>query len=767
MSPQRRKGPSFPRSIRSRLMLWFVLAAVGAVLPGTAVVYVSGLQDIQTKLAQNFCQTAEQSARNFENRLLEELQFIQEVSNDTLTTQVMIERQMMGGGGAVQSTKVQEAHPQLSFRLQVFKGLRSSAMKRLSIYDLNGHLVGDSNLQELRVRDNGDWYPHVKRYWEYFRYIRINEAGTELIMATPIWEGLDIFGYALGEYSFSALGRESLPSTVRGGDGTDIVAVLDAKGRLYHDASSMTEAFPIPQDILEILPKENDTAPVLSKSFLMQNTWDRFSVWEQVACIAPLNGINSHLIEFDLPSWGLLVTQSPAESYATLFGSIQNFIIAGFIGALVAAMAGILMAWRITAPLKNLEDGVHRFAAGERNFQFDARDGDEVGDLAREINRMAQRVEASERELKAFAMAVENSADAIVMTTPNGRIYYTNSSFEKVTGYTREEAVGNKPSMLRVKDTPKSTYESLWHAIASKQPWRGELWNRRKDGEIYPVELTVSPVLDERDEIVSILGVHRDITLARQYREKLEREVEERSRQIVETEGLTAVGRMASMIAHDLRNALSTVKMNLQILSRRHADSEDVEHEYCRIGLGQVRYMEDFLTDILSYARPSNLQCGYHDLNALIDEALSAVSLQAVDKQVELSFDEGLDLEDVYCDRSKLMAVLRNLIDNAILAMPMSGTLLVMTERLDDETKPQVQISITDTGTGIEEDDLGNVFEPFFTTRTKGTGLGLAIAKRTIGQHGGEISVSSTLGKGTTFKLTLPQHDIQDHQSAD
>lgn len=762
-------GGRFLSGIRGRLMMWFVAAAVGAVLPGTAVVYFSGLERIQDNLSQSFCQIAERSARGFETHLMGEFEFIQEVSNDTLTTQIMLERQgQFGDLAALQRTgdesfefpttdKVSDIHPELSFRLQVFRGLRSKVMNHLSIYDRGGNLVADSERENAIGRDEYDWYARVVDHKGYFRYLELSDDGRKLILVTPVWEGVGIIGYALGEFNFRALDDHTVQTMVPQFGGSGRTFMLNANGKLLHGEAFGERQLPLPDSILEVLPKTQGEAPVISKPFLMQNMWDRFSIWEQVACIAPLNEINHRLMSFGFPSWGVVVTQSPAESYATLFGSIRNFIIAGFIGAMAAAFVGVAMAWRITAPLKHLEEGVHRFAGGERDVQFAVEDEDEVGDLAREFNLMAKRVDATEQELKAFALAVENSADAIVMARPDGVIYYVNPSFENVTGYSRAEAVGKNPSILRVESTPDETYKSLWQSIIAKKPWRGELYNRRKNGEIYPVELTVSPVLDEHDEIISVLGIHRDITLAREYRENLEREVEERSRHIVETEGLTAVGRMASMIAHDLRNALSTVKMNLQILGRSHSDPDEVEHEYCRIGMGQIHYMEDFLTDILSYARPTNLQCDWQNLNEMVDEVLSSVSLHAVDKQVELSFDEGLNLPEVLCDRSRIVAVLRNLVDNAILAMPDGGKVRIATELMDAEGDLfEIAVSVTDNGVGISDEDRVSMFDPFFTTRAKGTGLGLAIAKRTIEQHGGEISSVSKIGEGTTICFTLP-----------
>jgi len=296
----------------------------------------------------------------------------------------------------------------------------------------------------------------------------------------------------------------------------------------------------------------------------------------------------------------------------------------------------------------------------------------------------------------------------------------------------------------------------MWEAVSEGLSWRGELWNKRKNGETYPVDLTISPIHGENGEIVSLLGIHRDITLAHEYQERLEKEVESRTKEISETRSLTVLGRMASMIAHDLRNALSTVKMNLQILHRRHKTSEDVELEHCQMGLDQVRYMEEFLSDMLSYARPERLHSDWHNIEKAVDEALASVSHIVDEHGIKVSPDIDKGLPMVYCDRFKILAVLRNLIENAIYAMQENGDLTIRAKLMMSSPAPMVQVEINDTGSGIADDIKDDVMEPFFTTRAKGTGLGLAIVKSIIEQHGGEIALVSELGRGTMVSFTLP-----------
>jgi len=188
--------------------------------------------------------------------------------------------------------------------------------------------------------------------------------------------------------------------------------------------------------------------------------------------------LNTHRRGFKLPPWSVVVTQSPKESYTALEQSLRSFALAGLIGILVVGLGGAFLAWHIAQPLKELQSGVRRFARGDRDAQMQVTSTDEIGELAEEFNRMAQRVRESEHELQAFAKAVEGATDAIVLTDPKGAIYYVNPAFETTTGYAFEEIKGSEPSFLRDPDAGPEPYREMWQETAAGRAWRGELWNR-------------------------------------------------------------------------------------------------------------------------------------------------------------------------------------------------------------------------------------------------------------------------------------------------
>ncbi len=745
-----------PLGIRGRLVLWFIAGAVATVALGSAVIYTSGLASIQGTLGQTYCQIASRAVGQFETRFHQRTNAVRSLATDVLSTEVALEaleayrgrseewiharRHRLASewdGAVATGREAQHLHPQLTHRVTVLAHL-DDAVRRFSVYDAFGVLLATSSPPPRRVAQDAAWFKAAKTKSRHFAYVDLDKDRGELTVSVPIWGGIDIVGYVVSVYDFAATALEL--TTVHFG-GTGEAILVDYAGVPLMGA---------PRDFLihAIGTKPAGRArsgPEVNEPYWLSHSGkEGWSLWRRLSCVAPMPIINALRARFDLPPWFLIITQSPDESYVALKRSLDYLAMAGGLLIIMVGIVGAMVAWHIAAPLKQLQAGVRRFAQGERDQRVELDSSDEIGELAQEFNQMAERITASENELRAFAQAVEDAADAIIMTDPKGIIYYVNPAFRTITGYAPEEVRGGTPSILRSGLTPDWVYRDMWGAVNAGRPWRGELRNRRKSGDLYPVDLTISPVHDDRGRVVSLLGIQRDITLARQYSDDLEREVEARTREIAETQGLTAMGRMASMIAHDLRNALSTVKMNLQILFRRHDAEGDVEREHAEMGLDQVRYMEEIVRDMLSFARPEGLKAEWWDIGEILDDAVAAVSPSVGAAHAEVVREDGRGLPKIHVDRVKMLQVLRNLIENAVQAMPGGGTLSLGTGLVLDDPDPMVSVTIRDEGEGISDDIRAEIFEPFFTTRTKGTGLGLAIVKRIIEQHGADGGESGT-----------------------
>lgn len=248
----------------------------------------------------------------------------------------------------------------------------------------------------------------------------------------------------------------------------------------------------------------------------------------------------------------------------------------------------------------------------------------------------------------------------------------------------------------------------------------------------------------------------------KRYAEELEMRVDERTAELIEThqrlvhqERIAALGRAAAQVAHEVKNPLAGLllyALHLQSKAEKFSPSEaslvdkiadTVNHLICRV------------EQILGFARPVNLNPRPGDLNRSVNNVLELLQPQVTANKVEVQLSLTQPAAIAMMDEASMRGALMNLLINAIEAMPKGGTLNITTAA----TGGTLQVEISDTGPGISEEEVKNIFEPFYTTKEQGLGLGMPYAKKIIEQHGGTISFRSKLGEGTTIKITLPAHE--------
>jgi signal transduction histidine kinase len=226
--------------------------------------------------------------------------------------------------------------------------------------------------------------------------------------------------------------------------------------------------------------------------------------------------------------------------------------------------------------------------------------------------------------------------------------------------------------------------------------------------------------------------------------------LEHQQEQLLRSDRLATVGEMAVGLAHELRNPLAGMAGALHVLEDQ-LDRDDDRHSLFADVQSQIVRMNNTLSDLLQHARPATPQRIAVDINDLVEQSLRFIPRDAV--EVVRRYDRALP--SVWVDTTLIHQALLNMLVNAHQAMPHGGRLTVVT-RLGARRELPVEVSIDDTGSGIEPEHLRRVFQPFFTTKAQGTGLGLAIAARIVEQHGGRISVESKIGAGSTFTVALP-----------
>jgi PAS domain S-box-containing protein len=328
---------------------------------------------------------------------------------------------------------------------------------------------------------------------------------------------------------------------------------------------------------------------------------------------------------------------------------------------------------------------------------------------------------------------------AIVATTDvRGRITYVNDKFCEISGYSRDELLGQDHRIINSGHHPKEYIRELWVTIANGKVWHGELKNRAKDGHPYWVDTTIVPFMDERGKPFQYIAIRADITARKHAEERLRQQA-----------ALAQVGQMAAIVAHEVRNPLAGIKGAMQVLIARRSKDDDELHVLRDI-VARADSLNDLINDLMVFARPRPPQLADAELKQLASDAITVArrdpSAQHLDMRVE-----G-DAVRVRADAELVRNTLLNLILNAAQAMGGRGQVAVRVS----QGGASASVAVRDSGPGIPEALREQVFEPFFTTKARGGGLGLAIAKRTAEIHGGAVTLDCPAGGGTVVTLTLP-----------
>ncbi|HLB89908.1 MAG TPA: response regulator [Terriglobales bacterium] len=363
----------------------------------------------------------------------------------------------------------------------------------------------------------------------------------------------------------------------------------------------------------------------------------------------------------------------------------------------------------------------------------------------------------AEDTLRKLWRAVEQSADLVMITDLSGVIEYVNPAFEALTGYSPEEAIGQTPRLLKSGQQPPGLYQELWETILSGGVFRGILVNRKKNGELFFAEKTITPLRDAEGRITHFISNDRDITERRRLESQLQ-----------QAQKMDAIGRLAGGVAHDFNNLLMVISAYAELMQDSLAAEHPLRRNVQEI-MTASRRAADLTRQLLAFGRKQMQSLQILDLNWIIQD-INKMLPRLIGEDIQLVFVAGRNLGKVKADPVQIEQVVMNLAANARDAMPHGGKLTIETAsvRLDEAYVQRhsivpagdyVLLAFTDTGQGIAPEHIAHIFEPFYTTKEegKGTGLGLATVYGIVKQNGGFIWVYSEPGIGTTFKIYLPR----------
>jgi PAS domain S-box-containing protein len=373
------------------------------------------------------------------------------------------------------------------------------------------------------------------------------------------------------------------------------------------------------------------------------------------------------------------------------------------------------------------------------------------------LHAMQQQRHLAEDSLRKLSCAVEESADIIFITNDQGVIEYVNPTFEKITGYSREEVMGQAPDFLKSGQQASAIYRELWETIRSGDVYRNIEVNRKKNGALYYVDESISPIRDSAGTVTHFVSNGRDVT------ERLQV-----GAQLLQAQKMDAIGRLAGGVSHDFNNLLTIITSNAELALDSVASDSSTQMRLREI-LSAAHRAAALTRQLLAFSRQQPQALRVAEFNPVVSTILKTLN-RLIGEDIELIFLPGKDLGRIRLDPVQIEQILMNLAANSRDAMPQGGRLTIQTSnvQLDEQyaahkkavipTGHYAVLTVTDTGSGIPPDHVAHVFEPFYTTKPsgKGTGLGLATVYGIVKQNHGFVWIYSELGIGTTLKIYFP-----------
>jgi PAS domain S-box-containing protein len=373
------------------------------------------------------------------------------------------------------------------------------------------------------------------------------------------------------------------------------------------------------------------------------------------------------------------------------------------------------------------------------------------------LHSTQQQRQLAEQSLRKLWCAVEQSADMIMITSSEGIIEYVNPAFEVLTGYSRQEALGQTPRLLNSGQQAPALYRELWKTISGGDVYHGILVNRAKNGELYHLDESISPIRDSAGRITHFISNGRDLT------KRMHLEA-----QLLQVQKMDAVGRLAGGVAHDFNNLLTIITSYSELAMDSLVSGSSTQNQLQEI-LSAARRAAELTRQLLAFSRNQPQALRVAELNPVVSGIVKTLH-RLIGEDIELTFTPGEGLGRIRLDPMQIEQILMNLAANARDAMPQGGRCTIETSNvcLDEEyagrkgavipTGRYALLTISDTGTGIPADHLPHIFEPFYTTKPsgKGTGLGLATVYGIVKQNHGFVWAYSEVGMGTVFKIYLP-----------
>ena len=329
----------------------------------------------------------------------------------------------------------------------------------------------------------------------------------------------------------------------------------------------------------------------------------------------------------------------------------------------------------------------------------------------------------------------------LIATDRDGRVAFYNSTAERITGLNLSDARGKDPETI----LPSHFCGLKGMLDQGESIFEKEMECEFVKDKVVPVSVSASKIINEEGQFIGQVLIIRDLGEVRRLQDEVRRK-----------EKLAAIGGLAAGVAHEIRNPLSSIK-GIASYFKNKFDEDSGDKEMAGVMIVEVDRMNRVISELLEFARPTDLNLKTTDVNSLIEHSVRLIEKEAYTKDISIKLDLIKRPLAAEIDADRFSQCLLNLYLNALQAMEKGGQLIIKDALTDDS---RVVIEIRDTGSGIEAQNMNQIFDPYYTTKTRGTGLGLAIVHKIIEAHNGNVKVRSATGQGTTFTINIPAKKI-------
>ncbi len=525
-------------------------------------------------------------------------------------------------------------------------------------------------------------------------------------------------------------------------------AIVDTKGNAVAHSTPTLEGNPIPD--LEDFATIRNASPLEQVKAVLQER--RFELREQI-----LTG------ETDFGAIRIGVSTLLVRN--EILKAVRGFGYTAVIALAISTMVAMLLAQWMLRPIHVIQSGLNRLGRGELDVRLDL-PGQEFADLGSSFEAVsaqlsAVRTKALPPASTEFESVMENLEDAVALFSPEGELMFSNAAMRALLPGLADQHASVKPGLgqLATDHPVRHLVERALAGRRSQGPVSIALGTPAEADQEAPEHLLLCHAIeDAKGRFLGAMVVARNLGYLSHLHTTLNY-----------SRKLAALGRLMAGVAHEVKNPLNAMTIHLELLKQKLAAMRepitvpagpgggsrtlDLTKHVSVIG-DEIKRLDQVVVGFLKFARPDELKLQPVHLAAVVSEVISMTAPEAERRGIAIKTDCQPSVPEINADPGMLQQALLNLTINACHAMPDGGTLRLICR---SASRRRVEIAVEDTGIGIQPENLGRIFDLYFTTKEKGSGIGLSMVFRIVQLHDGEVEVQSTPGHGTRFRLLFPQ----------